>query len=285
MIIVGLSNSRGLAKRIASHLRIEYQELYVHNFPDGEMNIRFMNDVKSKTVVLVQSLYPHPNYSLLEVLFAASTAYDLKAKKVILVCPYLAYMREDKRFNQGECISSKVVGELLSHAVEVLITIDPHLHRMHNLREVFDITVHNLSTAELIKEYIKENFNDAVVIGPDIESSNLAKRVRKDSLVFRKIRSGDYKVEIKARAKELEGRDVVILDDIVSTGRTILEAMEHLKKARSVNVIAIHGVFVGGALNQIMKKAKKIVSTNTIENETSEIDVSKLIANQLMKLK
>jgi ribose-phosphate pyrophosphokinase len=113
MIIVGCSRSKDLAKKISEKLKVEYSELIVKKFPDKELYIRINAEVKNKDVVFIQSLY-HPNEAILEAIFAAETAKDLGAKSVVLVAPYLAYMRQDKRFNPGEAISSKILGKLFN---------------------------------------------------------------------------------------------------------------------------------------------------------------------------
>src|SRR3989338_10582857 len=111
MLIIGCSNSRQLAKKIAKNLNSSYSDLTVKHFPDGELYIRFETDVKNKEIVLVQTLYPQ-NEAILEILLAGYTAKDLGAKKIILVAPYLAYMRQDKRFHAGEAVSNRIIAKL-----------------------------------------------------------------------------------------------------------------------------------------------------------------------------
>ena len=279
MIIVGCSNSKHLAKSIAKKLNFSYQDLNLDIAPDGELHVRFDDELKNKSVVLVQSFYPHPNHSLMEVLFAASTARDLKASKVILVAPYLAYLREDKRAIKGECISSKVVSELLSKNFDAVVTVEPHLHD----NQLFTIPIYNVDISELLKDYIKKNFKDAIIIGADNESSRLVNKISFNSIVLDKKRKDAFNVSLKGNYNLPEEKEVLIVDDIISTGSSMIEAIKFLK-LKKVNCLAVHGVFIGGALRELDKYANKIITTNTISNETNEIDVSNLIAKKLLEV-
>ena len=279
MIIVGCSNSKHLAKNIAKKLNFSYQDLNLDIAPDGELHVRFDDYLKDKSVVLVQSFYPHPNHSLMEVLFAASTARDLKASKVILVAPYLAYLKEDKRAIKGECISSKVVSELLSKNFDAVVTVEPHLHD----NQLFTIPIYNVDISELLKDYIKKNFKDAIIIGADNESSRLVNKISFNSIVLDKKRKDAFNVSLKGNYNLPEEKEVLIVDDIISTGSSMIEAIKFLK-LKKVNCLAVHGVFIGGALRELDKYANKIITTNTISNETNEIDVSNLIAKKLLEV-
>ncbi len=287
MIVIGCSNSKNLAKKIAKNLKAEYSELNVKHFPDGELYIKFEKELKNKDVALVQTLHP-ANEALLEIILAGYTARDLGAKKVKLVIPYLAYIRQDKRFNPGEAVSSRITGGLLNFFDEI-ITIDPHLHRYKSLKEVFKTKTKKLTANNLIKEYIKKNYKNPVIIGPDEESCQWAKEVadsiKAHAAVMKKVRysSRNVKEEIKSRI-DLKNKDIIIIDDIISTGKTILEAIKKIKvkNPKSISVIAIHGIFTDkNTYKKIVKNTKRIVTTNTIESKHSKIDVSSLIADSL----
>ena len=283
MIIVGCSNSKKLDKKIGEKLNFPYQDLSLEDFPDGEMHLKFKDKIKNKTVVLVQSFYPHPNHSLIEVLFASSSAKDLGANKVILIAPYLAYLREDERISPGECISSKVIGEILSKNFDAIITVEPHIHR-HNLNKIFSIPVYKVNISELLKDYIKKNFKDVLIFGIDEGSGELVKKLHFNSIVLNKKRKNYFNVSIKGKIPNFsKEKEVLIVDDIISTGSTMIEAIKFLK-SRKVNCFAVHPVFVGGALRELEKYADKIVSSNTIYNETNDLDVSNLIAKKLMEI-
>lgn len=285
MIIIGCSRSRGLARKISKRIDTEYSDLEVNKFPDGELYVKFNTEIKNKEVVLVQSLN-NPNEAILEVIFAAHTAKDLGAKKIILVVPYLAYMRQDKRFNSGEAITSKIIGKLFN-VFDKIITIDPHLHRYKNLNEVFSIKTEKLSTIDLIGEYIKNNIKNAFIIGPDMESyqwaETIAKSINCPFTILKKERINSKKVNITINSKlNIKNKNIVMIDDIISTGQTILKTIDMIKKQnpKSINIVCVHGIFSD---QETYKKLSeyKIITTNTIETKHSKIDVSELIANSL----
>lgn len=293
MIVVGCPASVSLAQRIAKKLKCKYTTLEHRHYPDGEIYIRFMKKVKGETVVLVQTLAlsdnSGPNHKIMELLIAAHTARDLGAKKIVLVMPYLAYMRQDIRFNPGESISSRAVGEVLSLYADAVITIDPHLHRYKSLREVYHADPCVLGAAGLISEYIKGRFKNPFIVGPDKESYQWASKVAEPlgcgHTVLLKKRYSDRHVEVFFQEEvDVRGKDIIIVDDIISTGHTIVEAVKGVRKlgAKKIHVIGVHGIFAEGALSKIRKAgAKSVVTTNTVPGRTAEIDVSGLIAASL----
>jgi len=287
MLIIGCSNSRKLAKKVAKNIKAEYSALTVKKFPDGELYIKFEADLKNKEVILVQTLYP-ANESLLEIILAGHTAKELGAKKIKLVIPYLAYIRQDKRFNPGEAVSSKIIGKLLNFFDEI-ITIDPHLHRYKSLNEVFHTKTKNLTANQLIMDYISKKYKKPMIVGPDEESyqwaKQIAEKIKADVAILKKTRYSPKKVKVKIESKiEIKNKEVIIIDDIISTGKTILKTIEHIKKnnPKSISVIGIHGIFADKiTYEKIRKNTKEIATTNTISNKHAKIDVTELIANSL----
>ncbi len=287
MIIIGCSKSKELGRSIAKKLNVKYSDLFVNHFPDGELNLRFNINVKNENLILIQTLY-EPNESTLELLFAGYTARDLGAKKVIAICPYLAYMRQDKRFNPGESITSKYMGQLFK-VFDELITIDPHLHRYKNLNEAYPIKCIKLSANDLIDDYIAKNYKNPVIIGPDDESyqwaQSIANKINASAAVMHKNRFSSNKVRVHLNKDiNLEKKDIIIIDDIISTGHTILEAIKTIKKykPKSIDVISIHGIFADKRVyDEIKQNTRNIITTNTILNKHSKIDVSELIVKAL----
>ncbi len=286
MLIIGCSNSRILAKNIAKILKVEYSELTVKKFPDSELYIKFETEIKNKELVFIQTLHPS-NEAILELILAAHTAKELEAKKIILVTPYLAYIRQDKRFNPGEAVSSKIVGKLLE-IFDKVITIDPHLHRFKSLKEVFHTQTLKLTSNGLIEEFIAKKFKNPIIIGPDEESYQWAREtalaIGAHAAIFKKKRFSSTKVRVILKSPiDVKNKDIIIIDDIISTGHTILEAIKNLKihKPKSITVIGIHGIFADKKIYQEIKKYSTIYTTNTIENPHAKIDISNLIANSL----
>ena len=293
MIITSCGNSMNLAKSIAKKLKCKFSPLTIGAFPDGDLYLRFNTPVKGKKVVIVQSFQPHPDMSLFDIVFAAETAKDLGAKKVILVAPYLACMRQDKRFNAGEAVSSRVMAKLLNNSVDKLLTIDPHIHRYKSLKDIFTIPAKYVTSNMLIADYIKKHFKNEIIIGPDWESyqwaEEIAKKIDVQATVLKKERFSYRHVEVKMiKPIEIKGKNVVIVDDIISTGNTMIKAAKAATKlgAKSVSAIGVHGLFVEEGYAK-MKKAgfNKIVTTNCINHKTNGIDVSSLLVEELKKEK
>ncbi len=251
--------------------------------------MKYNTSVKGKTVVLVQSYQPNPERSLLMTVFAAETAKDLGAKKVILVAPYLAYMRQDKRFHPGEAVSSHIMAKLLNNSVDKIITVDPHLHRYRSMKEVFTVPAKNLTANVLIADFVKKNYKNAVILGPDWESYQwaeaIAKRVGVESTVLEKTRYSSRRVSVKTKKMvEIKGKNTVIVDDIISTGHTIAEAAKKAKAlgAKKIVAIGVHGLLVENAISKLHKAGvSEIVTTNCIEHKTNKIDVTELLVEEL----
>ena len=283
MLVVGFDSSQSLAIKIARILKAKYTKVETRYFPDKETYLRYNTSLKGQTLMLVNSLY-FPDQKILQVAFAAKTAKELGAKKVILFSPYMPYIRQDKRFKKGECLSSKIFPKLLV-GVDYFITIDPHLHRYKSLSQIFKIKTKVLSSNKLIYNYIKRNFKNPIIIGPDKESYRWAKKIAKKlnvkSIILKKVRVTSHKVIIKKfNVNSIKDKQVILLDDIISTGTTMLKTIKMLKNSniKNINVICVHGLFLEHSAKKLKKAgAKSIVSTNTIPSKYSKIDISNLI--------
>ncbi|MFC1801013.1 ribose-phosphate diphosphokinase [Nanoarchaeota archaeon] len=288
MIIIGLSNSRELARKVAKKLKVKYSSLDFEQFPDGEVYLRFRDKVKGKNVVLIQSMQPRVNDALIETLFASATAKDLGAKKVILVAPYLSYMRQDKRFKPGECISNEIVAKFIDDYVDQVFVVDPHLHRDKSLSVFFKIKSTKLTANPLIAAYIKKKIKNPLLIGPDWESYKWARATAEmigaESVILKKKRYSGRRVKVYFGEKiDVKGKNAVLVDDMISTGGTLLRTIEHLKKLglRKFTCVAVHGVFSEGALGKLKKAGATVITANTIENPTAKLDISGIIADAL----
>jgi ribose-phosphate pyrophosphokinase len=289
MVITSCGNSVKMAKEIARKLKIKYVGLEISAFPDGDMYMRFQKDVKHKKVIIVQSFQPDADKSLFKVIFAAETARDLGAKKVILVAPYLAYMRQDIRFNPGEAISSRIMAKHLNMCLDKIITIDPHLHRYKSLKDIFTIATKKITANHVIVEFLKKMKN-LVIIGPDWESyqwaEDIARHVGVKATVLHKTRYSSHKVKVKMiKPVPIKGKNVVIIDDIISTGHTMMEAAKKARVmgAKSVTAVGVHGLFVDGMRKLRRSGISRIVTTNCIRHSTNKIDVTNLLVEELRK--
>ncbi len=288
MLIVSCSHGSHLGYSIAKKLKARHSELFVEKFPDDELLIRFNSDLKGQAVVLVQSFYKNISDCIIEVVLAAQTARELGAKKIELVALYFPYLRQDKRFHKGESASQGIIAKLIGKYIDSVYIVDPHLHRRFSLGQIFKISAKKITTNILIAEYIEKHLKNPVIIGPDEESyrwaRNVAEMIGAESRILKKKRYSSYHVEVKLNKKiYLGNKNVVIVDDIVSTGHTIIEAAKLLRKlgAKNIYCICVHGIFVDDALKKLKKEKIKVVSTNTILNPVARIDISGLVATEL----
>ena len=288
MLIIGCSHGRHIAKLVAKQSKTKYSELIAEKFPDDEVMVRLNVNLNGKVAVFVQSFYKNISDCILEVILAAKTARELGAKKSVLLAPYFPYLRQDKRFNKGEAVSQGIIVELIGMYFDSVYIIDPHLHRTKRLKDIFNVASTELTANESIANYIKNNIKDPVIIGPDEESHKWAKNVAEilnaEHTILRKKRFSSYHVEIRLNKKiDFKNKNAVIVDDIVSTGHTIVETAKLLRKsgAKSIYCVCVHGIFANGALSRLEKAGIKVVSTNTIPSEVAKIDVSGMISKNL----
>ena len=288
MLIVSCSHGKHLGYLIAKKLKKKHSNLIVDKFPDNELRIKIDQNLKNKEIVLVQSFYKNISDCVIEVIFASKTAYELGAKKVVLVAPYFPYMRQDKRFHRGEAISQRLIAGLIDKYFDAVYMMDPHLHRKNKLENIFKIKAKKLTANSLLADYIKKHIKNPVIIGPDEESYKWARNVANllgvESRILKKKRYSSYHVKVRLNKKiSLKNKNTVIVDDIVSTGHTILETLKILRKlgAKNIYCICVHGIFVDDALNKLKKSNINIVSTNTIPSKVAKIDVSGVIAEGL----
>lgn len=260
----------------------------IHHFPDGETLVQLETDVKGKDVILLCSL-DHPDSKAVAIMFFAQTARELGAKSVGLIAPYLGYMRQDKRFHDGEAVTSNIFAAFLSHHFDSLTTVDPHLHRHKTMKEIYTIPAQVIHAADAIAEWIKGNIKKPVLIGPDEEShqwvSDVAARAGVSYTVLTKVRRGDKDVEVSVPdVDQYKDYTPVLVDDIISTARTMIETVKHLKGA-GMNppvCIGVHAVFAGDGYEALQEAgAAKIVTCNTIPHPSNAIDLSRSLAAYL----
>lgn len=293
MIVIGGPTSEALASKVANELGIEPGKLEVRRFPDGEKYLRVLSDVQDQNVTVIQSIHHTPDELLFEYLLLADTMKDLGARKVTAFIPYFAYARQDERFKPGEALSFKIVTKLIeSVGTDEIYTIDMHQHRVLKSSEVFGIPSHNLSAMPLLADHIQKlgKLQNPLVIGPDAEAEQWAKlaaeHLHTDYDVFQKTRLGDAKVEVRPRRSNASGRDVLIVDDIISTGGTIVEAVRilHEQGAKRIQVACTHPILAPGALEKIKGAGVlDVIGTDTVPSPISVVTVAPLIAEEVRK--
>jgi len=290
-LLLGFPEYSGPARNLATAAGLDFSEIDVHCFPDGESRIR-LPEHSPQRVLICRSL-DRPNGKLVELALAASTARELGAKKVTLVAPYLCYMRQDKAFHPGEAISQQVVGKLLASWFDEVITVDPHLHRVHRLEDAVP-AAHALALAatDAMSAYLDSRLENPVLIGPDEESEQwVAAIAGKNHLEFhvaQKDRFGDNDVRVSLPVADYQGRHVVLVDDVASTGHTLEAACRELKpyQPASITVMVTHALFVGDALERIkIAGADDIWSCDSITHPTNRIRLAESLAAALIDLK
>jgi ribose-phosphate pyrophosphokinase len=260
--------------------------LDVHRFPDGEVLVRLDTDPGSRDVALVCTL-ARPDDKTLPVLFAAGAARAQAARSVGLIAPYLPYLRQDRVFHAGEALTSATFAATLSGHLDWLVSVDPHLHRYRALTDVYALNAQSVSASSEIAAWIGRNVTDAVLIGPDEESaqwvSAIAAKCDVPCTTLTKERFGDrsVKVTLPPDLARWHGRTPVLVDDIVSTGRTMREALKGLAAAGMPGgiCVATHAIFAGDAYGELLAAgAARVVTTNTVPHESNAIDVTAAVA-------
>ena len=290
-LLVALSDHESLAASLCSAIGAEPCELELRRFPDGETYLRYITPVTERTVILLSSL-DRPDRKFLPLVFAAATARELGAEHVGLVAPYLPYMRQDRRFQPGESVTSAHFARLLSSHVDWVVTVDPHLHRRASLSEVYSIPSVIVHAAPLMSEWIRGHVMNPLIVGPDSESAQwvaaVADAAGAPHVVLEKLRRNDHEVEVTLPDMiHWRGRTPVLVDDIVSTGQTMIETLGQLNAAGFTGAacVAIHGFFAGNAQRNLAEAgAVRIATSNTIPHVTNAIDVTELLAVGIVPL-
>ena len=288
-LVIALPGNEALANSLAARVQGELGQIETRSFPDAETYLRFHSDPTGRAVILVCSL-DRPNPKFLPLVFAADAARDLGATKVVLVAPYLCYMRQDRRFHEGEAITSVSFARRLSATVDALVTVDPHLHRYAGLEAIYSIPTHVVGSAPAIAEWIAANEKASVLIGPDSESEQwvgeVARRAGAPFCVLQKERLGDRHVRITLPdLNSFREHLPILIDDIVSSGRTMIEAARQLRQQglRAPVCVAVHALFSLETEQQLLQVASKIVSTNTVLHASNAIDLTGALSHHLVK--
>ncbi|MFB0502400.1 MAG: ribose-phosphate diphosphokinase [Candidatus Bathyarchaeia archaeon] len=290
MRIVGGPSSVELARKLSESLNMPLANNKTKRFPDGEFYFKFEEKVGGEDLLIVQSLYPPQDAHLVEFLLIVHTAKDLGAKSIRAFVPYLAYSRQDERYLEGEGVSAAMVAQLCEDlGVKVLYTIDVH---NGNVLKRYRIPVLNLTAAgELAKYFTSKSLKNPFVVSPDDEemaierAEHAARTISADYDYFEKTRD-HYTGEIETFSKRLDvlGRDVIIIDDIISTGNTAANAARMLKQqgARKIFAGVSHALLRGDALKTLKEAGvEEIAGTDSVVNEFAKVSVAPVLAEAL----
>ncbi|MBL8287471.1 MAG: ribose-phosphate diphosphokinase [Rubrivivax sp.] len=281
------ASERAMGDRLAAALGWPCGLVRRHAFPDGETRLTLPAALPQRVAVL-RGLHD-PNAKLTELLLAAAGARELGAARLALVCPYLAYMRQDMAFSPGEVVSQRHLGGLLAGAFDGVVTVDPHLHRVATLDEVLPgrrgVAV---SAAPLLGRFIAGRAPGALLLAPDEEAGrwvgSAAAVSGLDHAVCVKKRRGDRDVEVALQGAAVRGRAVVILDDVASTGRTLAAAARAALAAGAarVDVAVTHALFVGDALEHVRAAGvREVWSSDCVPHASNAVSVVPLLAQGL----
>jgi ribose-phosphate pyrophosphokinase len=279
------------AARLAARIGLPIHEISLHRFPDSELRVTI--GPATATAILYMPL-DQPNDKLVTILFAAEAFRRAGVDRLVLVAPYLCYMRQDAAFHQGEAIAQKAVGRMLAATVDRIITVDAHLHRTKSLQDVFPaIEADDLSAMPAIAQTLRTTGFDprTVVAGPDQESRpwvcDLAGRLGLAYAVARKERRGDRSVEIVFEHPQLfAGRPVLLIDDIVSSGGTLIACAKALTAAgaEAIDAIVTHALFPPERVSEFAGAGiRSLRSTTSVPHPTNAIALDDVLAEALCR--
>ncbi|MDP9927953.1 ribose-phosphate pyrophosphokinase [Variovorax paradoxus] len=290
-VVVAMPGNEPLADELAARLGLERGVATVRRFPDEESYVRIESPVSGRGTLIVCTL-DRPDDKLVPLFLLAAALREAGAQSVGLVAPYLAYMRQDRRFQPGETISAHHVGAWISRSADWLVTVDPHLHRITDLSQVFSIPSRAVHAAGSVAEWIGAHVHDPLLIGPDEESAQwvgaVAEHAHAPFVVLRKTRRGDRDVEVSLPDVERwRSHTPVLVDDIVSTAHTMIETVGHLRQAglAAPVCVAVHAVFARAAFEDLRAAgAGEIVSCDTIRHPSNRISLAPAIAASVRTL-
>lgn len=288
-VIISDDQNSPLAKKISLDLHAEYKNIELRIFADGESKIRLDNMAK-KNCIIIHSTYPPTDQHLMQLFMIMYKCKEDGAKDICVVSPYLAYTRQDKVFVDGEIITIKLVGKILAClGITKLITIDSHKPNALN----YSFATIDLTAIPSLSSYVKHNLtmNNPIVISPDEGGIERAKKfaglINANSLSLVKTRdrfTGDVSISLLDQGP-LKNCDALIVDDMISTGTSIMKTIELLKKYHIGDVYAIctHALLLDDAKQKLLNAGiKEVISTNSIPNEFAKVDLSSVISNYFL---
>ncbi len=286
--IISGKTSENLAKELSKKIKANLVKSEIRVFPDGESKITLIGKISKKKSIVLQSIYPPVDTNLVQVLSLIAKAKE-NSSEVIAVIPYMGYARQDREFLPGEIVTMKVLGKLFKSAgASKIIVVD--IHSSIGLKH-FSIKTKNITAIpDLVGFFKKLSLKNPLVVSPDQggkkRAKEFAKEFNSDYIALEKTRDKKTgKVKIKTKNLEVENRDLILVDDIISTGGSIIKATQFLKKqkCKKIYVACTHALLMNNAEKKIKKAGiTSIISTNTIPGKTSKVDISKTIAKAIM---
>jgi ribose-phosphate pyrophosphokinase len=289
--LLALPGDAHFAAALADRAAADVLDVDIRRFPDGESYLRLNDPVDDASVAVVARL-DRPDPKIPSLLFAAAMARDLGAARVGLVAPYLPYMRQDDRFKPGEAVTSVAFARWISTHFDWLVTVDPHLHRYPTLEAIYSLQGRTVTAAPLIADWIDRNVADPVVVGPDSESEQWVRAVAAVHdlpwRVLEKTRHGDTDVSVRGDDLDaVRGRNPVLVDDICSSGATLVEAARVLRDAGlpAPACVVVHGLFDADNRARLREAGvDPVVATDSVASDEARIELAARIAPAIADL-
>lgn len=289
-LVLGFVDYAAPGERLARELGAPFALADLHRFPDGESKLTLPATLPEH-VVICRSL-DHPNDKLVELMLCAETARRLGARRLTLVAPYLCYMRQDIAFHPGEAVSQQIIGAFLARHFDAVITVDPHLHRIKHLSEAIPRgAALSLSATTLMAQFIAQHIEQPLIVGPDGESEQWVRAIAEptglDFAVASKERFGDRNVQTTLPEHNYQGRHIVLVDDMASTGHTLIAVASQLAQrgAASIDCLITHALFADDATRQIEEAGvSNIWSSDSIAHSSNVIALAPLLATALRQI-
>jgi ribose-phosphate pyrophosphokinase len=289
--VIAMPGNEALADGLAAALELERIPAMIRRFPDGESHVRIEGEVEGRHAVIACTL-DRPDDKLVPLLLLASAAREAGALSVGLVAPYLPYMRQDRRFHPGETISAVHFGAWISQYFVWLVTVDPHLHRIPHLSQVYSIPTRIAHAAADIAAWVRGHVRQPLLIGPDEESaqwvSDVAKHAAAPFVVLKKDRQGDGEVAVSVpEVERWRSHTPVLVDDIVSTAGTMIATVGHLRRAGLPPpvCVGVHAIFARSAFEDLRAAGvAEVVSCDTIIHPSNRIALTAAIAAEVHEM-
>jgi ribose-phosphate pyrophosphokinase len=277
-VVISMPGNEALADQLAVALELDRVAATVRHFPDGESHVRVESAVQGRHALIVCTL-DRPDAKLLPLFLLAHALRESGAVSVGLVAPYLPYMRQDRQFHPGETVSAVHVSGLIARHFDWLVTVDPHLHRITDLAQVYSIPTRVVHAAPDVAAWVRANVRQPLLVGPDEESLQWVGEVARGAdapfVVLTKERRGDRDVVVSVpEVERWLSHTPVLVDDIVSTARTMIETVGHLRRAGlpAPACVGVHAIFAGSAFEDLHAAgAADIVSCDTIAHPSNRI--------------
>ncbi len=289
-MLLGFHDYETQGRRLADALGLPFALVEIHRFPDGESKVTLPAPLPEQ-VVVCRSL-DRPNDKLVELMLIARTAREMGVRRIVLVAPYLCYMRQDIAFHAGEAVSQKIIGAFLAELFDAVITVDPHLHRIERLEQAIPQgDAVSLTAAPAMVEFLAQHVQNPMLIGPDAESEQwvraMAEPAGLEYAVATKERLGDRSVRTKLPEVDYRDRTIVLVDDMASTGRTLIAVASQLKfrGAGAIHCLVTHALFADDATRQLQEAGiEQIWSADSISHPSNVIHLAPLLAQAVRSI-